>query len=195
MYKAVLFDFFGIFCSDISLAWFKKSVPGYKKHLSAFQEICGRSDRGELTQHEFSEELSSLTQIPVEDVIEGIENEVIINEPLIAFVKSLKGKYKLGVVSNATNEWTDVIIAEYGMNELFDEIVLSANVGKTKPGKEIFDYTLNKLQITADEAIFIDDRESNVIAAASYGIKSLLFTDNKALTNHFRELGVISTIK
>jgi HAD superfamily hydrolase (TIGR01509 family) len=192
MYRAILFDFFGVFCPDISLVWLKKNVSDYERYLDIFHEICGRSDRGELTKRDFFEALSGLTHIPAKEVAAGINNEAIINEPLIGIVKDLKAKYKLAVISNATSEWIDPIANEHNMSHLFDEIVLSASVGMTKPGKDIFEYTLNKLQIQASEAIFVDDRKVNTDAAESYGIKSLLFTDNDIFIRQLHELNKVS---
>jgi putative hydrolase of the HAD superfamily len=195
MYKAILFDFFGVFCSDLTLSWFKKSVPHYEQRLDAFYELCRRSDRGEMTLLAFHEELAKLTHMSVDEVTIGIEKEAVINQPLIDFTKSLKNRYKMAIVSNATDEWINPIVSEHGMSTFFDAMIISGNIGSVKPEKAIFDYALNMLAVRADEAVFIDDRLPNVEAATSYGIKSLLFTgDNTTLIKELEELGVSSSM-
>ena len=44
-----------------------------------------------------------------------------------------------------------------------------------KPMAEIYEYTLEKLNVRADEALFIDDRLENVEGARAVGMHSLLF--------------------
>ncbi len=68
MIKAVVFDFFGVFCPDTSIEWLKKS-PDFEKLSPALQKICSRSDRGELTRSEFYKEVAKLTNKSVDNVI------------------------------------------------------------------------------------------------------------------------------
>ena len=47
----------------------------------------------------------------------------------------------------------------------------------TKPSLSFFSYILEKENIRAERAFFIDDRKSNTDAAESIGIKSFLYTE------------------
>jgi HAD superfamily hydrolase (TIGR01509 family) len=57
-----------------------------------------------------------------------------------------------------------------------------------KPDSEIFNYTLKRLEVKADEAIFIDDRLSNVAAARQLGIKSILYDSMAQLQKELKHL-------
>ncbi|MGI5826052.1 MAG: HAD-IA family hydrolase [Patescibacteria group bacterium] len=46
----------------------------------------------------------------------------------------------------------------------------------TKKSKEIFELTLERLGVKSEEAVFIDDREDNLVVARELGIKTVLFT-------------------
>ena len=62
------------------------------------------------------------------------------------------------------------------------KIIESARVGCRKPGEEIYNLMLEKLDINPGEAVFIDDMGRNVETAKSLGwqgIEVLIFTLNK----------------
>ena len=189
MYKAVVFDFFGVFCPDITLEWFKKNVPNYEEKLIDFQAICGKSDYGKLDKQNFYQEISRLTYISISEIIKGVEAETIINAPLATFVTSLKHKgYITACLSNGTKEWTLEVISDHGLEVLFDEIVLSGDLGIVKPDPRIYLHTLEKLSVEATQAIFVDDRSVNTDAAEKCGIRSILFKNTNTFISEFEAL-------
>jgi len=189
MYKAVIFDFFGVFCPDITLNWFQKTVPDYEAKLPEFQAICTRSDYGTLSKADFYKEVSALVGVSVGEMEEGVEAETIINTPLVNYVEELRQKgYKTACLSNGTHEWTLAVINNHGLAHLFDEVVLSSELGIVKPSPEIYSHALEKLHATASEAIFIDDRKVNVKAAEACGIRSLVFSNTETFINEFEQL-------
>ena len=52
--------------------------------------------------------------------------------------------------------------------------MISWQVGKRKPEEEVFRYTLEKLGVSAEEAVFVDDKEENIAAARRLGLKTVL---------------------
>lgn len=189
MYKAVIFDFFGVFCPDITLEWFKKVSPEYREKLSDLQAICTRSDYGKLSKNDFYEEISRLTNVSVDEVVDGVEAEIAINISLVTFVKELRNKgYKLACLSNGTHEWTLEVINNHNLTVLFDEIVLSGDLGIIKPDPRIYNHTLEKLGVEASQAVFVDDRSINTDAAEKCGISSIVFTDTDQFIREFEIL-------
>jgi putative hydrolase of the HAD superfamily len=181
VYKAIIFDFYGIFVPDQSLLWFQSNVPHYQTLLPAFEEICSKSNVGELTQDQFAQAIGSLTNIELETVKTGIATRDQINGELLNYVRHLKDSYKIGLLTNATREEILSITNKHHISTLFDEIVTSAEIGLEKPDPKIFDYILTKMNIHASEVIFIDDRERNTNAARSLGINSITFINNEQL--------------
>lgn len=59
--------------------------------------------------------------------------------------------------------------------DLFDGLVLSATVGKTKPSSDIFEHLLEAYNLDAGECLFVDDSEKNVKGAEMVGISAYLF--------------------
>lgn len=189
MYKAIIFDFFGVFCPDISMNWFKKTVPNSNDKLSKFQDICTKSDYGELSKPEFYDEVAMLANVTVGSAIAGVEAEIHINAPLVKYVNELQARgYLTACLSNETHEWTLELINKQGLSNLFNEIVLSADLGIVKPSPEIYIHTLEKLNVAASEAIFVDDRKINTDSAQELGIRSLIFIDTPTFIKEFEQM-------
>jgi putative hydrolase of the HAD superfamily len=76
---------------------------------------------------------------------------------------------KLGIVTNSFHPITvrDLEIAGHGLSDFFPDCrVTAADVGYLKPHPEIFEYALNKLGVSADEAVFVGDNAVADIAGA-----------------------------
>ena len=61
---------------------------------------------------------------------------------------------------------------------MFDGIVISCRIQKVKPDIEIYQYLLNEHQLVAEETVFIDDTDVNLIAASTLGIKTIKFVSS-----------------
>ena len=59
--------------------------------------------------------------------------------------------------------------------QLLDGCVFSGPLGITKPSKEIFEHILNKYGLSAEETVFIDDKDQNIAGANAIGIQGYVF--------------------
>ena len=66
---------------------------------------------------------------------------------------------------------------------LFDPIVTSYGEGVAKPDPEIYQRLLQKLDVPAEQCLFIDDIERNLLPAQQLGMKTILFTSDLNLEN------------
>lgn len=104
-----------------------------------------------------------------------------LNDELIDFIKELKNKdYKIALLSNNSSKLRETLIKD-GISDLFDEIVISAEVGCQKPQPEIFDILFNKLSVQPNEVVFVDDTLKSLEGADKIGYIPVLFKDNKIL--------------
>lgn len=84
-------------------------------------------------------------------------------------------KYKLGLVTNGTSQIQREKIKNLKIKNFFSSIVISEEVGVSKPDSKIFDTCLKELGISSDEAIFIGDRlEKDIRGCESTGIRGVL---------------------
>lgn len=111
------------------------------------------------------------------------------NEEMVRFVSTLKGRYKLGMISN-TNEMHISFAKEHfpGLFGLFDACIFSHETGVMKPGKEIYQAALNELHAPPEECIYIDDMIVNVEGARSLGIEGIHYVSMQGLLDVLRHM-------
>jgi epoxide hydrolase-like predicted phosphatase len=100
-----------------------------------------------------------------------------IDEELMAFIRSLKGQVKIGMITNA---WPDIrpwMEEQARIADAFDHIVISSEVGIVKPQKEIYGLALSGLDVEAEETLFIDDFVENIQGAEAVGMHTIHFQD------------------
>ena len=72
--------------------------------------------------------------------------------------------------------------------DLFDAVVISADVGMRKPEPRIFLHAAELLGLPPAECVFIDDIEQNIAAAEVLGFTGVLHTDTQATAERVAEL-------
>jgi len=83
--------------------------------------------------------------------------------------------YRTGLVTNNVLEIRERWRAVLPLDELFDVVVDSSEVGMRKPSPGIYELTLGMLEGTeAERAIFLDDLPANVRAAENLGMRGIL---------------------
>lgn len=78
----------------------------------------------------------------------------------------LKGKYKMAILSNGQSKSQHDKIDYMNINEFFDEIVVSGDIGINKPNKEIFEIMADRLGVKPEECMFVGDVFSSDILGA-----------------------------
>ena len=79
------------------------------------------------------------------------------------YIRELRAGYRTGMLSNTWARDGRAMAENLGMGDCFDVFVTSAEIGIMKPDPRIYSITLERLSISASEAIFVDD-------AFEYGI-------------------------
>lgn len=104
--------------------------------------------------------------------------------------RRLKARHRMVLLSNTdVIRWT-YVKAAFRDIFLFDEYVLSFDVGAVKPQPEIFREALRAGGAAAERTVFIDDLPANVEAATRLGMNGILFKDAGDLTARLKGLGV-----
>lgn len=74
---------------------------------------------------------------------------------------------------------------------LMDGMVVSGEVGLTKPDPRVFTLTLERFALEASRTLFVDDSAPNIAAAASLGIRTHHFTAAGRLRAELADLGLV----
>lgn len=100
------------------------------------------------------------------------------NNAMVAWQQALKEHgLKTAVLSNIGDDVRANIEREFKWLAGFDVLVWSYLLKTAKPDPAIYHYTLQKLDVAPEEALFVDDREVNIEAARALGMQGLVFTD------------------
>lgn len=98
--------------------------------------------------------------------------------------------YHLFALSNCPKETYEYVSNSFDFFHMFDGQVISYQVQRTKPDKEIYRILLAKYNLIGDECAFIDDVPSSVETANRLGIHAILFTTITDVKQELRSLGV-----
>ena len=149
----------------------------------------GRISKHELTIRRFSyflEKIGSYT----EDEILALNEQFLVRtamkegvvEGAFDLLEYLSSLYKIVVVSNGFVEVQYRKMASAGLTPYIDEVVLSEEVGVSKPARGIFDHALNISQARKSETIFIGDSWSaDILGAQNAGLASIWFNPSRAM--------------
>jgi 2-haloacid dehalogenase len=96
------------------------------------------------------------------------------------------GKYKIYALTNWQAGLFDIALVRYNFLHWFDGRVVSGEEKMRKPFPEFYQLLLNRYNVKAEEALFIDDNLRNVKAAEKLGIISFQFTDATSLLKNLK---------
>lgn len=190
--KGILFDFAGVIASDGYWVWRHENVKLSDEIDKYFMEISEQVDSAQITNNEFARLISEKSGLPIEKIWPEIKKRIIVNNELLEYMTELKKTYRIGLLSNYTYEWLDELFAEHDLAKYFDSKFISSRHGVIKPDPKAFYKALELLGTNKEETVFIDDRQYNVDAGNSLGLKSLLFTSNDQLRKDIGELVGVS---
>ena len=141
--------------------------------------IGTRAQMGQATPDELWESIRQAHRLPPEELF-GLQEAFFagdrLDRDLVEFIRSLRPRYKVGVISNAWSNLGDLLAREE-IAGIFDQVISSAAVGIMKPDPRIYRLALQELAVEAPQAVFIDDNLSNVDGARAVGIHAIRFLD------------------
>jgi len=197
MIEAVISDFGGVLTSPLldSFAAFQDSSGISLEHLGLAMAAIWKRDganplyeleTGRMTEPEFlrtlGEELTRQLGRPVElhGFGERYFEHLHPNEPMIEYMRDLCERgYKLAICTNNVREWEPLWRAKLPVDELFEVVVDSGFVGARKPERRIYEITLERLDVPASGALFIDDADLNCQVARELGMEAIWFRSSE----------------
>ena len=109
---------------------------------------------------------------------------------LFKLARNLKHRYKLGLLSNAHHQHLQPVVNALGLQDLFDVIIVSSQVGMVKPEPKIFRHALRLLGVPAEKAILVDDIVANTKAAESLGMRAVRYRGYRQLIKELKNYGI-----
>lgn len=192
MIDAVLFDFGGVFMASPFEAIRKMGEEKGIDFDEALDILFGpydadtdhpwhRAERGELDVASAREQIRELARargvdIDLYDMLKHMSGDGGVREAMVACTRRVRDAGCVtAIVTNNIVEagplWRPIL----PLDELFDVVVDSSEIGVRKPDPAIFHHTLKALGgIAPARAAFLDDFAGNVVAAESVGLIGVL---------------------
>ena len=123
------------------------------------------------------------TLVAEETIIHNSHGQAItakVVEGVFEVLESIKKEgYKVAIVANGDSAGARNIIEATGLQDYFDTIVISEEVGIEKPYQGIFEATLAKLGVKAENTVMVGNRiDADVLGANRFSMKSVWFRWN-----------------
>jgi len=201
MITAILFDFFGTLVDYRPSV----EGEGFRESFRHFQYIGGRGDYAEfLTGWETNGAAfeAEANRTHIEYSLEGLvshffrsqgiaehhggrfietfigewNGSVTFDPHVVSAVRTLAKAYRVGVVTNTNLTWlVPGHILRMGLRDVFPAITTSIEVGRRKPHPQIFETALARLDVGANETLFVGDSiAADFEGAHGAGLQALL---------------------
>jgi putative hydrolase of the HAD superfamily len=200
-FSAVIFDYGQVLAHPPRAPALRRIAQVFGLRVEGFPEIYAQSrppyDKGELSPREYWERfaLGAGTSIGP-DLIEKLRRWDIelwsdVDQRMVDWVQALRATgIKTALLSNMPHDMIDHVRENFAWLSYFDAQVLSAELGIVKPDPPIYLECLDRLPVTAREALFLDDREANVRGAEAIGLVGLQVRTFPELRRDLAKLGV-----
>jgi epoxide hydrolase-like predicted phosphatase len=193
--QAVIFDWGGVLIEN--------PTEGIRRHcravlgighgcmLAAFRKLMPYFQEGRITEEEFWKGVRRRTgakrEVPASLWLAAFEKSYVEKKDVFSLAGQLHERgYRTGILSNTEKPARPILERE--SYRIFDPVVLSWEVGASKPQGRIFEVLIETLSMDPSEILFIDDVAANIAAAKDLGLQGLVFTDAQTLRSDLADL-------
>ena len=114
-----------------------------------------------------------------------------LDHDVVALAQRLRGRYRVGMISNATLKLERELRDVHRIHHVFDIIVNSARVGMAKPDAGIFRLAAERAGVEPARCLHVDDLLQNVRGAEEAGFRAVHYDGHyPALERSLRSFGV-----
>jgi FMN phosphatase YigB (HAD superfamily) len=171
-------------------------APSAVRRAAFLPGLCTRYGRGDLDTGQFMRVVMARMNVPKREMPSDVEfgrafAEVFTpNDDVIARWRLLRAAgITLTAVSNIEPLRADEL-RRMGIFSLFDHLVLSFEEKLVKPSAELMVRSLDRTACAAEEALFVDDIEKNLVPAAALGIHTHQYRSVEELDAFLEGLGL-----
>lgn len=201
MIKAIIFDLGGVLI-DWNPRYLYTKIFDNEAEIENFLETVCTADWNE--EQDAGRSLKKATNILIEKFPEHSENihayygrwEEMLGGPVegtVELFRKLKeqGKYKIYALTNWSAELFPVAQKRFDFLNWFDGIVVSGTERSRKPFPDFYQLLLDRYDVKADEALFIDDNLRNAEAARKIGIETIHFISPGQLLRELKDKEIL----
>jgi epoxide hydrolase-like predicted phosphatase len=180
-----IFDCFGVICGPVLNGWYQDYCAKKGFIDTDIDALFEKFDLGQITEEDIIDHFSIYTHIDSskEVIQEQVDSYLVLNTELLTTIQELKDEgYRIALLTNANASFFErKLYPKYpDFKEIFNEIIISSEIGITKPNTAIYRYALERIGADPEESVFIDDRKINVESAISIGMHGHVYTHTES---------------
>lgn len=149
-------------------------------------------ERGECSNEDFerllADQLVRIDGLPVQPdgLLARMFAATVLDQGMLELMRSLR---RAGLrTALLSNSWGNGDYPREMFPEMFDAVVISAEVGMRKPEERIFQLAAQLLDLEPEQCVFVDDIEANVLAAQAVGLVGVHHREAGATVQRLSEL-------
>jgi len=117
-----------------------------------------------------------------------------LDQDLVALLVALRPRYKTAILSNAWSNGRELIARTYGLDQVVDTIIISAEERLAKPDPRLYQRAAERLGVKPEEAVLVDDYLANIEGARAAGWQAIHFRAGLDMRAELEKLGVAITL-
>jgi epoxide hydrolase-like predicted phosphatase len=165
--EVMMHTVFGPYDQDTDHAW----------HRLERGEISLEDARAQIVAASLASGLPSLDPVELLMALAGGQ----LRNDMVAFCRSCRDRgLATGLLTNNAAEFADFWRPLLPLDELFDDVIDSSQVGLRKPDPAIYELSLERLGASAATTAFVDDAPGNVAGAQRVGMQAVLIGPHPA---------------
>ena len=111
----------------------------------------------------------------VETIIDVWHRDMYLDPDAVPLLEALRGRFKVGLITNWDHgPRMHRLVDQLGLHRLLDDVVVSDDVGVSKPDPKIFRLALNRLGVPASSAVYVGDMDLDARGSLDAGLHSVL---------------------
>ncbi|MCD8819096.1 HAD family hydrolase [Mammaliicoccus sciuri] len=184
MIKGLIFDFDGLIL-DTETAWYEsyyevlRSKYNYELKLEDFVKCVGADNSVlfKILKEDLGRDLDENGLFKeVQKKHQTIIQKKELREGIIGYLKEAKLLgLKTAVCTSSKNEWISKHLSDRKILNYFDYFITADDVERIKPYPDLFEKTIEDLEISKDDLLVFEDSLNGLLSANKAGLKTIIF--------------------
>jgi putative hydrolase of the HAD superfamily len=193
--RGLLVDFGGVLTTDVFASFdtfcaAEGLPPGTVKALfrtdATARELLAGLEDGSLADQEFERRFAELVGVAPSGLIERLLGHARPDQAMLDAVRAARHQgVRTGLISNS---WGVDRYDRALLSELFDGVVISAEVGLRKPAPAMYELGAQAVRLQPHQCVYVDDLPGNLKPARALGMITLHHRDPRETIQRLEEL-------
>ena len=183
--KAVFFDYDGVLTLDktgsITICKYLSFVTGIRLEAvtKAYRPFNSELLIGTKSHADMWNDFCDVLNVKIDEkhLIESFKSTPV-NTEMINLALDLKSRgLSLGIITDNKKDRIKYLRKFQNLDHIFDTIVVSSELGSDKQSSEIYIKAIGDLNLTPEECVFIDNKESNLVIPSQMRMHTIFHDD------------------